>query len=157
MIEYIQLAFPMLVLLYGVIWVLCNMYRNQMPPLRCLFESVIGMIRYNIPGCSYWMKERHWSVTWCWERPKKRGLPTLPILGDSRNNRFHLLYIPAMPQVGVRFNPYKWPEGHGMADDVGKRLLHGLKLRGCGMWDEMAATRYFHLIYMIYFDESTTV
>lgn len=25
--------------------------------------------------------------------------------------------------VGVRFNPYKWPEGHGMADDVGKRLF----------------------------------
>ena len=26
------------------------------------------------------------------------------------------------PKVGVRFNPYKWPEGHGMADDIGKRL-----------------------------------
>lgn len=29
-------------------------------------------------------------------------------------------------EVGVRFNPYKWPEGHGMADDIGKRLPPGI-------------------------------
>ena len=84
---------------------------------------------------------------------KKRGCQLCQSLGTIGTTVS--IYIPAMPQAGVRFNPYKWPEGHGMADDVGKRLLHGLKLRGCGMWDEMAATRYFHLIYMIYFDEST--
>ncbi|CAK9030001.1 2-pyrone-4, partial [Durusdinium trenchii] len=25
--------------------------------------------------------------------------------------------------VGVRFNPYKWPEGQGMSDDVGRELF----------------------------------
>ena len=86
------------------------------------------------------------SCTLCWERRKKRGANCQSL--GTRNNRFHMFPSTSqpLPQVGVRFNPYKWPEGHGMADDVGKRLLHGLKLRqwGCGM--KLAATRYFHLI-----------
>lgn len=51
MIEYIQLAFPMLVLLCGSFEFYATCIENR--PLRCLFESVFGMIRYNIPGCSY--------------------------------------------------------------------------------------------------------
>lgn len=33
----------------------------------------------------------------------------------------------AKMQVGVRFNPYKWPEGSKMSDSVGKALPPGLE------------------------------
>lgn len=57
----IQFVFAMLVLLCGVIWVLFNMYRKQMPPLRCLFESVFGMIQQHpwLQLLNEWMSLSH--------------------------------------------------------------------------------------------------
>lgn len=142
-----------------VIWVLCNMYRKQ------TIEVSFRVSLWNDTVQHPWLQLlNEWTSLISYmmlRKTEKKGLPTLPILGDYRNNRFHLHPSDATGRCALQSLQVAGRSWHGWR--CWETLATWLETEG--MWDVgwNGSNKIFPFnliyiyIYMIYFDESTTV